>query len=680
MLRFLGVLILLITLTGTEAAEERGYCLQFLSSPQKQYAEKYFQRLVSANLPLLRIEKIKDFYVVRAGFFSSREEAKRYMKSLEKLKPLLVRCIYDESRVVKIAREGGPVQKTERTRGGGGYIKLSLGELGATDDIVLEGVSSSYSFFFPLLPELVEGKAVFLVRVPQEVPKGAQLLTFVNDIPRESYPIEGKLLRVEVPISPEKGRDFVKITLLFNLYDPDNPCNTLNDKLYAVILKESSFLVRVRRDGKELTVRDFLLDYRPSFRIVGRKPHDMAELSYNLALLYRKYNLYNLSFGSGKEIRLSGKTLSLERDYLVLPSDFFKEEFHLLTSRASIRETGPEPVKETGSFLFRELGFRTSTYQGWGKVSYGLTFYQSSASGGELFLRFSYGVPSGGSSWISILLNDQLIWYKELEGPHKRKEKLIPIPQAVLRKGANFLSIVFSYFPEEGMCRGSLPRAVFTLYEDSAIILRGAGEPPGKVREYLSSMEGRVGLYVGEDFPTDLLIEFFKNLAYLNPRVKEIVPLSDPRELPPEVKYAVVVDRFENLNYGKFPIMYHKGLRIYDPSTGKVLWDSEGSYDFILLEVGKLSGKSVLFFGISGSPPPEAGEFLNQKYLFRMEGNAAILHREGVFNFSLPGKQRVEYEEEEALLAYLERYRYHLLTGILVLLTFLAILLWRKNR
>ncbi|NPA32778.1 MAG: hypothetical protein GXO04_04040 [Aquificae bacterium] len=677
MLRFLGALSFFILFTLAFSQEE-GYCFQFLSSKKLEVARSAFERLKDYNLPLLRVEKIGDYYVVRAGFFRSREEARKLRRTLRELglSALFVRCIYDEKRIItslkKTERKSIPVTKKPWS------VRLTLEELGFTDDVLLEGARVRYTFYFPVLPELKEGRAVFLLRVPKQLPKDSRLVLLVDGVAKESIPLHktGGSLSVELPFKPKEGRHFVELALDFHLYEPEDICDALNSSLWAVILRESAIYVELKDELPD-TIRDFLLDYKPRFEVEGEKK-ELARFSYYLASLYRRYNLYNLRFGEGKKVRIVRGEARLVGDELELPAEFLlkKEDFYLLTQSA--RASFLEITKERGAVSFANLGFRTQTHRGWGKAVYSIPFFFGPQRKGEVLLRFSWGAPEGGGAWISVLLNNALIWYEELSG-FGRSERLLELPADELRKGLNTLTVVFAYVPEEGFCRGTIPDAYFTLWDDSVLITKGKGEYPKRVRDYLSSLEGSVALYIGEGVPEELVTEFFKNLGYLNPRV-EVWRSSDSPTESPQTDWLVILDRFEELHYGSFPLLYDEGVRVYDPYTGRTLWSVKANYDFIVLQVGDVGGRRALFVGVAGHPKKETLKFLRFDFLSGMEGNAVIVHEEGVFNFTLPERQRVEIQKKNPLLELISRYRYVLLFLTIGLITFLILLLWRRNR
>jgi len=618
------------------------------------------------------VEKIKGYFVVRAGFFKEREEAKKLSSRLKNLKPAVVRCIFDPKRVVKVYEEK---KEEKKTAFGGEKPKrtlLTLKEVGYASDVVLKGARATFTLYFPLFEELKEGKGVFLIRLPQRLPEGARLLLKVDDAPVKSYPLEGGFLKAEVPLSKKEGKRFLKLTLDFHLYDPEDVCEAINENLYAVILKESGFELELE-EGKERTIADYLLDYKPRFELLYEKPLELSKVAYYLAVLYGKHGLYNLRFGSGKKLLPSKGKARLTKEGLLLPPDFLKKKelFYLVTDEAEARFY--PSVKEEGAFLFRELGFRTSTYEGWGSALFTVPFYLPAEGKGELLLRFSYGVPSAGEAWLAILLNGELFWHGELEGSSAPRELLLSLPSDFLRPGANGLTLVFTYYPREGFCKGAFPPAYFTLFEDSALLLRGWGEAPRKVRDFLSAMKGEVSLLVGDGLPKEWLLELFKNLGYFNPRIEDFKEAKDG-------EFLLVVDRFEKLDYGDFPLKYQKGAKIYDPATGKVLWEFDGKYAFGILQVGRVGSKKALFVGLWGEPSKEILKLLRHDYMARMEGDVVLLTERGLFNYTLPEKHRVEYPARSRLYELFERYKYLLLALALLLVSFLFYLLWRRNR
>jgi len=594
-----------------------------------------------------------------------------------------MRCIYDPGRVVKALKKEKVYEKVKETASGGEETvslppaSLTLRDMGYSSDLVLRGARTTFTFYFPLLGELEEAKGVFLVRLPQRLPEGAKLVVKVDDAPVKSYSLAGTKgsLRAEVPVKRKEGESFAKITLDFQLYDPEDICDAVNDNLYAVILKESGFLLKLKK-GAERTVGDYLLDYRPRYQLLYQNPADLARVAYYLAVLYRKHNLYNLTFGGGKKLLPSKGEALLTEEGLRLPPDFLrkKELFYLLTDRGRARFS--PPVKEEGALLFRELGFRTTTYRDWGSAVFRVPFYLPAEGKGDLLLRFSYGVPEAGEAWLAVLLNDELFWHTELEGSSPPKEVLLSLPSDFLRPGANSVTVVFTYYPKEGFCRGAFPPAYFTLFEDSALLLLGKGEGPRRVRDYLSAMEGTVSLVVGEGFPKEWVQEFFKNLGYFNPRIEELKAVKGKAE----GEFVVILDRFERLNYGDFPLRYEKGAKIYDPATGRVLWEFDGNYAFGILQVGRIGGRKALFVGLWGEPPPEVLKYLSYDYMARMEGDVALLTERGLFNYTLPEKQRVEYPTKSRLHELLYRYRYALFALALLLVSLFFFLLWRRNR
>jgi len=688
----LVVSLLLFCSGNLHAQERKGYCVQIATFPDLESGKKFLDSLVCSDLPSLRLEQIGDKFAVRAGFWNSKEEALKTLKNLKERfgEAILLKCFLKEERVREVkckSPKTGKVESAKETEVKEEFdASLSLFDLGYPNDMVLYGSFPSHTFYLPLLPEFREGLFRLSFSISPLAPSRGYFTISVNGVPYRTYKIEevGYNPEVEVPVLPERQNSFSRVGIEFNFLPEGSICESISvPDTYVIFRNSSLFQVKEKKDFKPESVYDYLLTYTPLFSVEGGTSLDAARFSYFLASLYRRFSLYNLSFGEGpraRKVYLTSGDTKLEEGLLHLnPKDLSARNFvwPLRTDRFSAR-TSPRKLKPGEPIALKEFGFQTRTVRGVGDVSISFTLPLHLLKGKprKLFIILRYsaqkvGIDSGDRLWISLYASNNLVWSRELLGVSPIQENVIEVPDYALNYGDNTFRVVFSYYPGPGTCDGAIPNLNFTLYDTTSFSYAGVVRDFPSIADFLSTLSGRVGVEV-EGVSREFILDLFKNLGYYSPSADSLGQVENP-------DFFVVVKPFSELKEGDYPVRFDsRFIRIYNPLTKETVLKVRGDYSFLLFQVGSYKGVPALFI----SPSKKEAEALMREFdwssLSRLSGNVGFVMGDSIYAFQIGKKFRVEYGTETTIEYYLKKYKFVIIAILIVIITAFTVYLWRR--
>jgi len=713
-------ILILTSIKGYAEGLKRGYCIQVASSYLSQPLVRKAQLIDCKNgINSVRVEKIGKFYVLRVGLWGSKEEAQRVYSQLKRyFKDAILRtCVFKPERVVfskcsiakaekaeeeeksesaepKVAQKAEEVENSKPVEAeepqDNNFVEyvLTLKDIGYPRDLILTGHTFSYTFYIPVLPGFEAGVFNAKLKLSPTVPKNGRITVFINDVPYKTYKISeiGLLSTLKIPVFKDKWSSFCRVKLSFNFLPEGGICKALNVKdIYATVYNSSTMFFRVRADYRPSDILSYLLSYDGELWIEGRDFYKLAEAGYYLAVLYRRFSLYNLKFTQGqssrkivisKESSLKGEVLQLNPDDLQAAKFVWPLKTKAFSAASYVKEL------PTGQFIpLRFFGFKTATAKGVGDVSISFKLPFSGLRGRpkKLLLLLKYAVQDinpevGDRLWCSLMVNGKLVWSRELLGSPFMQENLIEVPGDALEFGDNRFNVIFSYYPGTGTCEGTVPSIRVTLYDTSAVSLFPLTTDFMTVKDFLKAFGGDVGLVVDGDFSKKFVLELFKLIGYYSPYANKLIPFN------PEKRYdfVLVVKPFPKTTASSIPVHYDRGIKIVNPLTGKVALEVNGRYNFLLFQIGSYSNTPALYISPSTKEAEKLVEALAYSDFDRFLGNSVFVFKDALYPFQIGKKFRVEYSKKTAVVYYYKKYKFLIFVAFFVILTLFLVYLWRR--
>jgi len=657
------------------------YCINIARSENLSKIEKIAGKIDCRIAPYLRIEKSGSQYILKAGIFTSVKSAQFYLKSIKALinSSMLAKC--PESTPIKVFCPN--------------VVKITLKDLGYPNDVILTGNRFQHTFFIPVLPEFYKGTLTLKMKLSPAAPPKGRLTVKINDIPYQTYSIEkiGNAPTIKIPITPDRYSSFSKITVSFNFLPEEDICKSLNNSdIYAIIYNSSELTIQTRKLNHP-TIYQYLLSYEGSFNIKTESLLEAARTAYFLSSLYKKMSLYNLNFSGTKEIVITSleDTTRVEKGRLFLnPKDTkaFTTSFLLKSDILYLKKLARLNKMETGSFIpLKAFGFRTTTLQGIGEISYkfSIPFQQFRGKPTRLLMLLRFSVQeinpeNGDRLWCNLFVNNQLVWSKEIPpygNVNSIQEYMVEIPDYTLTFGTNNFKVTFSYYPGGKTCMGPVPTIKTTLFDTSAILIPRISTRYENVKDLLSSLGGKVGVVIDSSLPERFVEDTFKLLGYFNPEIDELVGAGKLTDNSTD--FFIVVTPFENLKAPQnTPVVFDRQIEIVNPLTHQKVLEVDGNYRFILLQSGHFRGKPALFISPSHIDSCDIISRLNWNDLNRLIGNANFLFENELYPLEIGKKFRVKYSTETRLEFYLKKYKIVLFIFAFFVVTLFIVYIWRR--
>lgn len=664
---FLSVISLFLLLSIVYAGQ---YCIQVGSSNSLEKVENIYKNLESLSPPYLRIEKIGSYYVVKVGYFEDAERGKEWLNKIRVYyKDAFLRdCAKDESRIIKASylSENSTSTKDSSAKNESipitsGKVKITLKDLGFRKDILLQGAAPAYTFRIPVLEGLKDAKGVFYIEFSERIAKNSFVSILIDGVPKRFYKIQSNAIQVEVPIETKKSQDFVDITLIFSLYEPERICDYINDQyIYAIIRSDSYF--ELNTEEKEDTIKAFLLKYKPFLGVEGSL-YDIANFSYFLAKTYRNLSLYTLdlhgdrrvSIGNYKGAYLKENTLFLDRNLLSAV------EFPMLLDTGRIEKVEKSSQSKENKIPLSAFGYKTSTYNGFGTLTFTIPFYPPQGKPKKVLLYLKYGhtyIRDIDTGFLEVRVNDAIVFSEPIKESASVKERVVEIPSSALRFGENTLSILFRYYPGSDVCKGTVPLFSATLYDDSFFEFVGKDKDFASVYDFMVGIDGIIRLSAPKEVPYSIA-DFFKVMGYLNTNVVEFSGK--------EGDYAIVIEPYDK----------NKSFIVYDASTGQKVLEFKGDYDFLALSLENREGKPTLVISYTS---PQALEYLKDitlEDIKKFRTNYVFITKDRIYPLEVGKKFRIEYSYPSQLELYLKKFRFVIIALVVFLI---SLLFWKFYR
>jgi len=539
-------------------------------------------------------------------------------------------------------------------------VKLTLKDLGFDKDIILQGVAPAYTFKIPIFDEFEEAQITFYVEFIGRISPRSFITVLIDGIPQKNYKITGNTLSLTLPIKKYK-KDFIELTLSFILYEPENICDFINDQSIYAIIKNESFISIKTKSVEEKKLKSFLIKYNPKFKVIGSSI-DLANFSYLISRTFANYSIYNLSFGEGKEVRIGNfKNSFVENGTLFLAREHLNAlKFPFLLETEKIEKVSEYLAKKEKKIPFSAFGYKTSTYTGYGTLTFTVPFY---VNGGKprrtiLYLKYahSYILDAG---FFELRINNSLVFSEPLKGISTIKEKILEIDSSVLNYGPNILSIIFRYYLGSDVCKGTVPQMSVTVFDDSFFEFSGENREFLTVSDFINGIGGVVKIHASNE-ANQFLLEFFKLLGYIN---KKIDFFSER-----DGDYLISIEPYDK----------SKTFFIYDASTGQKIFEFKGDYEFLVFQLAKKEGNPALLINYTS---PEALNYIksiSKEDLNRFVSNTIFITKDNIYALDIGKKFRIEYTYTTKFKLYMKKLKFLFLIIAIGIITAILIYIWRR--
>lgn len=541
-------------------------------------------------------------------------------------------------------------------------VKLSLKDLGFDNDIILQGLSPSYTFKIPIFDEFEEGKFTFYVEFIGNISPRSFTTVLIDGIPQKNYKIIKNSLILTFPIKKNK-KDFLELTLNFVVYDPENICNFINDQDIYAIIKNNSFITIKTKSLQENNIKTFLLKYNPQFKVTGSFI-DLANFSYLISRTFASYSLYNLSFTEGDKIIID----NFENSYIENKTLFISKEhlnalkFPFLLETKKIEKVSEFSTKRENKIPFSAFGYKTSTYNGYGTITFNIPFYINYGKPERTILYSKYAhsyVKDKDAGFLDIKINNFLIYSEPLKGISNIKAKILEINNSFLKYGQNTLSLIFRYYPTSDRCKGTLPQIIATVFDDSFFEFYGENREFLTISDFINGIGGTVKIFASNK-TNQFILDFFKLLGYVN---KKIDFLSEK-----DGDYFIHIEPYDK----------NKTFSIYDDLTGHKILEFNGDYEFLAFQLTKKDVKPSLLIYYTSPIALDYIKKLDKENLNRFVGNTIFITKNNTYVLDIGKKIKIEYTYSDKFKLYITKFKFLFLIIAVFITTATLIYIWRK--
>ena len=637
--------------------QREGYCIQVITSQSEEKSRNVFSEL--SDFPLSRVEKIGKYYTVRIGLFENPEEAKDTLKEVRKYFPqaILRKCTLKDERIILIKRNEKNKNENERE------IVKSFKELGIlSDDIILRGVYPSWSFFLPVYDGFKGGEVNLFLRLSPGLRRDSYVEISVNDKPIARFSADKLPYPVRVKLPADVKSDFIKVGINGYLRYGNTLCeDTYENRTYLLVEKESKVIIRYRDRGE---IYHVFYNYNPIYSL---EQSDNLKF-FSLAFYLSKYlaipaEIY-LDGKKGFRLVYNPNIEGIERiGNKVLVSDKFIDALNegfisatLLGKRVEIKRVVNKTAEGDRDFItLSEMGYDTLSSSGIGFVSLSFKFNYTYAGGipenPRLRIHLS-NTPVKEDASINVYVNGKMINSFSVK---EAGEKSYDIPLYETTLGDNIITLVLNDFISADECKGNVPRDELTLFNDSYIYWTGVKKNVDSVSDLVKLLNGKVLVYVGNDKYLPFVVKFLSELGRKNKNVVSVELTRNPANVS-EQKYDFLVS-FGDVKGSKQPIKYDKGgFKIMDPLTGRVVFSSDYTKDFLVVQVGEYGKLPALNFQCFG----DCSNIFNKTdfdQLYRIFANVGIVTSEYRLSLPVGSKLSVKYELEKDISYYWNKYK-----------------------
>lgn len=543
-------------------------------------------------------------------------------------------------------------------------------------DMILRGVNPSYDFYIPAYRNLRDVKVVLKIYLPEYLRKDSSVTILVDDVPKYTIGVESSERTIELQLTPQKNREFIKLSIRGYLRVSNNICeDVFSDKPYLVIKADSSVSFTF---GPAEDIQTFLMDYQRQFCIQDMR---LLPLVYYLSKVRAIPPVFHWGVREGcekiivpstAETKLEGNTLYISEKTIQALQENYRA---FIFGKSLIVQTVESRKGIEENFLtLKDLAIRTSTIRGMANLSFYIPFNIAYFGGmpKDLYftLHFAHTPPHQKDKMeLRIYLNDALIESIPLEGGG-RKSINVSIPTKELFYGYNALTINLVNFTSSDNCFGAVTQSAFTVFDDSHFRWNHASKNVSTIADFLSVVHGSVGLIVEDKTMLPFVVKFLNLLAYINKNIDRIEIITKAQENK-GYDFLFVFDK--NIS--------QKGLfEIYDPSTRKVIFSASYHVPFLFVFTNTNSeGIPVLTFRNYGEPNFELlSELYSIEDYSNLFGNVAVIGENYFASFDTLYKLRMRYEGYKGISYYWSKYKLFFIILLALPVLYLLIYTYRK--
>ncbi len=584
--------------------------------------------------------------------------------------------------------------------------KLTLKDLGYTDDLYIEGNNPYFKLTFPLYKTFEKGKFFINFSVSPIINEKSSIAIKLNNkivkIFRTSS--ENNAFSYGFIIDKNPNKTHINIALDGYLRAGENICDDLNSKnLYMrVDVNKTGFYVL--RNLQVRNIKNFFEDYNKNF-FVEKLDSNALKLAYYIpaSIRWLKVNVLpiNQEYTNGnKAIFFSDNNTYVSKSSMddilhINNPDIVSPEGikSLLVSSASKIEVKnrTENILNTNEISLRDLGIKTQTINGVGVLSIYVPFDTARVGGIpdklHLVLRVSSSaVDEHDRVNLELMVNGGLVKsYAIREATNGVKEYDIEIPSSLIQAGTNNIYVKLNYYPSSDRCIGAVPKINLTLFDDSYFYWNETKKEVSSIRDFINIVNGRVAVVVDDNSFYPYALRFLNILGQLNSNIEKIDILNSVEELDNENKnydYIIIFSKTPQPIFQKVDVplkIDEKGFEIVDIERNKKLFSFKPEDEVGIIEVFNYKNKPTLLITAVNDLNALSGlNKFNYVNINSLIGNVALINKNDYSTFTIGEKLKVNYISEKGLAYYWNNYKALILTAIAVLVVLFEIFIFRN--
>ncbi|MGH7706887.1 MAG: cellulose biosynthesis cyclic di-GMP-binding regulatory protein BcsB [Vulcanimicrobiaceae bacterium] len=547
--------------------------------------------------------------------------------------------------------------------------RVSLADLGYRDDVTTRGVYPSFTFNLPRYASLTAATLDLTLHVSPVADPHSTIRLQLNGRPIYEATIAAigrdPHLRIPLPLPTDPAQNLA-ITLEGYLFVTGDICADLQSRDLYVTIDHAS--------GVDLTTVGGDRGIAGFFRSYGRQIDVAAPAADRaLGIVAVPYRIRQIESWHQPQIVLSTTPSATARTIAIAPAghgivrhgeqlSIAADQLDALDPRAFDSFVAPSAgdfnlQTDDGGHLssrlaFSQLGLHPQTISGIGDLAFEVPldagFIGGIPSNLELHLALTH-TPLVGSTTglVKVLVNGTLVAARELNRSATTELYDVAIPPATFAP-ISVLRIVISYYAGSDSCRGSIPSMTATLLDTSYFSWSSVDNDVGQISDYLKTLGGRVGIFVGDPRFFGAAFHFMDELGKLDPHIRQLSVHHFDGKIPPGYDYAVVFAAPERLDGVGLPIRAAgTHFRIVNPLDGRELFSAVEARGFATIQIGRSGSTQVLAFSYYRDPATIVKlTQLSVPELISQVGNVAFVS-DTLVSYDVGDKLRVIYQSED---------------------------------
>ena len=587
--------------------------------------------------------------------------------------------INSSSKTKTISLNGTPYTDSSETSlsDNGQVISTTFYQFGLlSDDLISYGITPSYSFYIPVLPQYNGASLDIHIGVPGRLKDISYLRVLVDDSVYKDYSADSIPSHITLSLPLITENKFIKVTIEGYLRLTRDVCDDINSRAtYLKIYKDSKISFDIK--PIPLSLSDLFNFYQADF-LIDDNP-ELFPMAYYLTK-YSKTNLYKVRLvnsnenfnnpyyvyksqneeasASGNILYVSNKFLDALPYYSIALND---SNVNVLYSHNQNQNTGSNKVS------FKELGLKTYNLEGELELTQNIPLDTGKIGGLpenlEMYLHITHTPLSQSQNpSLRIYLNNILIDAFPMEG-HADNTFKVSLPSQYLKYGLNNLRVSLVLSVASDACLGSIPKTAMSILDDSYFKWDHLSNNPETIDAFVSALSRNVlVLLQNKDFDPYVL-KFLSQVGKYNKNINYIKVLDwDGKSKVDSSGFDFVIafcdpDALSVLS--STPVKLNAGdFEIFNPLTGKSLFKADYLDGFGILEVARFDNKPTLVFSFyKDSKSIFNFDSINFKDYYKMLGNVSVVCKGNHNSYNIGNTLQVKYARLEGFAYYWERFK-----------------------